>query len=282
MPPTREPASGLPDPAPVRLIASAPGANGLRESLPLLVFGAATLALSAYSLLTQHGAGPGRIPLWAYFAGLGTIALIGGVLSSFSVEEIERAPHAGDVLGPDLVVVSRRDWERRPSTDRPAASALRRGRDRPAAVPVVAPRSGPAPGPGVLPPSPSRVFAPSGRPGGSPALGARRGEREPAGHPPAGGPEADRILTELNAIELGLEARSPKGVRPRSLARSHAPDRATTCPHCEAPRRAGEAAVTCDSCGDPICGRCAQAPPGDVSGRFCSTCSSLLTAPTGN
>jgi len=89
---------------------------GLGESLPLLLFGGACLALSIYTFVARGQTFGGRIPLWPYLLGLGAIAVVGGLVSSTVGDDLEDLPKAGDRLGEDLVVVPLREW-----------NALRRG-----------------------------------------------------------------------------------------------------------------------------------------------------------
>ncbi|HEY6238250.1 MAG TPA: hypothetical protein VIZ68_03590 [Thermoplasmata archaeon] len=92
---------------------------GLSESLPLLVFGAACLALSLYAFSTRGQMFGGRVPVWAYLLGLGAIAVVGGLISSAVGEDFDDLPKEGDRVGSDLVVVPLREWnamrERAPS-----------------------------------------------------------------------------------------------------------------------------------------------------------------------
>lgn len=83
---------------------------GLPESLPLILFGLASVGLAVYSLVEHSNAFGTRVPLWTFLAGLGGIALAGGLASAALGEELENLPRAGDHFGTDLIVVPLTEW----------------------------------------------------------------------------------------------------------------------------------------------------------------------------
>ena len=84
--------------------------GGWQDSLPLILFGLTCLGLAVYSYLLHAGAWGGRVPLWTYLAGLGGIALAGGIASAAVGEDLDSLPSAGDRLGGDLIVVPYSEW----------------------------------------------------------------------------------------------------------------------------------------------------------------------------
>lgn len=151
------PLSPLPVPARPSIKRALPG---LSDSIPLLLFGLLSIGLSVYSLFAHANAFGSRVPLWSYLAGLGGIALAGGLASAAAREEITDLPRAGDRLGSDLLVVRRVDWIRlqarrvepeSPRMPKPPVPPLRHpqttNRPTQSARPVRQPIASPAPEP---------------------------------------------------------------------------------------------------------------------------------------
>ncbi len=84
----------------------------LAESMPLLVLGGVCLSLAAYLTLTHSATTFGRYRLWPVLAMIGGISLGGGLASSLAKwPEDEAEERDTRAVGPDEVVISRREWE---------------------------------------------------------------------------------------------------------------------------------------------------------------------------
>lgn len=198
--------------------------------MPLLLFGAACLALALYSVVFHTVSLVGRVPLWTYLAGLGGIALAGGIASAVVPEQPANTPHAGDRLAGNLIVVTYDEW-----------LALRRAKEETTAPKPVFPRRGKPVGTTLPAPDTRRVPARPGVPKAAPApalppqrplhtppewwAAALKAAQEdgllstPTGPPTAGAtPDFREVLETLDSISQEAASAAVGTSKPRSSA----------------------------------------------------------------
>jgi hypothetical protein len=313
-------AARSPDPSYVRPGAppEVPGRRwlpGLSESVPLLTFGALSLVLGSYLVLTHAPPLLGRLPLYAYLWALGAIAIVGGLTASFVRQDLDHLPGEGERLGDDLIVVRRSQWEGRrsgtpsgpevPSVVAPAPSVETAPTDRGPARPDwwVEAFELLGTGPGTQPnPSVAEVDdvmatleliereARTARP----ARSARAAGPAPAGVPPAPlpSPVPPRVLAamdwqeaapptvdeQLDDIDRVLDDLLVAPTGPLGATPTAAEIICVGC-HRSVDRSAGT--TQCESCNRPICASClAKSRQGRRPG-LCPTCSLLLDGALG-
>jgi hypothetical protein len=97
-------------PAPWRERASSSVRANLGWSLPLLLLGAAALAVGIVAYLQSGHAPPTRFPLWGLALAIGVIALGGGLVSLFAGDYSSEAARGIVRLGPGEMVVPKGEW----------------------------------------------------------------------------------------------------------------------------------------------------------------------------
>lgn len=202
--------------------------SGLGDSFPLLLFGATCLSLALYSLLFHAVNLGGRVPLWTYLAGLGGIALAGGLISAAIPEEMEGLPRAGERLGGDLIVVPFREWqELRSRVTQPTggSSSDAGGEGRSSPTLASAGRARPPTSPAAQRPAPARPKTANAPPPAWWEEALRAAEKDGLlATPGSGGGVSDgpadfhEVLDALDS--LAAEAAAPSGSSDRQRPRS--------------------------------------------------------------
>jgi hypothetical protein len=96
----RRPSGGAPPAAPAWL-----------GSLPFFLVGGVTIGVAAILLSDHSSAALVHLPVWTYLLAIGSIALIGGTVATFVGEPIPDLPEENELVGADLIVVSRARWK---------------------------------------------------------------------------------------------------------------------------------------------------------------------------
>ena len=84
--------------------------SGWRESLPFFLLGGAALVVGVLLIALHSPSSFGHLPVWTYLLAIGSIALVGGTVASLVGEPIPDLPHENELVGADLIVVSRTRW----------------------------------------------------------------------------------------------------------------------------------------------------------------------------
>jgi hypothetical protein len=116
---------------------------GWVESLPFFLAGGAAVVIAVILLAIHSDAALAHLPVWAYLLAGGSIALVGGTVGSFAGEPIPDLPEENELVGTDLIVVSRARWKELNKMERWVEDRLV---PAPPTDPVRPARSTPAPG----------------------------------------------------------------------------------------------------------------------------------------
>jgi len=196
---------------------------GWRESLPFLLGGGVALGVAVALLAVHSHAAIAHLPVWTCLLALGSIALVGGTVATFIGEPIPDLPEENELIGQDLIVVSRARWKDLNKMERWVEDRL-----------VQTPAPVPSPPPRAAPPSaPRRRPTARAREGARPRTGIRTSLRAV---PDPTIPTIDDLLAdlppvsdeELRAAELWRETdESRESPQPSLPPLPHpAPDRA--------------------------------------------------------
>jgi hypothetical protein len=105
--------NGQPSPATRSPTPSAPASAppGWVESLPFFMLGGASIALAAVLLALHSPTDLAHLPVWTFLVAIGSISLVGGTVATFVTEPIPDLPEENELVGTDLIVVSRARWK---------------------------------------------------------------------------------------------------------------------------------------------------------------------------
>ncbi len=90
---------------------SSPSRSGWRESLPFFVIGLVALTAALALIALQSPSAFGRLPIWTFLLAIGSISLVGGTVASLVGEPMTGLPGENELVGQDLIVVSRSRWD---------------------------------------------------------------------------------------------------------------------------------------------------------------------------
>ncbi len=284
----RAPPSVRRDPAPAP---REPLIEGFRESVPFLFFGVAFLILAIW-LYAIKTAPVGGLPIWILFAGIGIIALVGGLVGALTQgEEEEPAAPPRRVSSPRVVIeevaARRAAMAETPPPARSVGPVL-----TPAAAAVPAPRriatspAYPTPAPASPAPSarPMPVASPSWEGSTQRApfhpLPAHR-EPDPAiveGAPTRRNLPVDDVLQSLDELSSYLAMPRPTEatvMASASLEPPPPPNPSRSCAGCENGIALAEEAAPCRGCGLSLCTTCAAGATQEGHQGVCPTCAVL-------
>ena len=134
-----------PRPSPAAPPAAGGRVAGLRESLPFFLVGGAALAAALTLIALQSPSAVGRLPVWTFLVAIGSISLVGGTVATLIGEPMTGLPGENELVGPDLIVVSRPRWEELNRMEEWVGGRLGPTPASPAGTPTPAPAKSPAP-----------------------------------------------------------------------------------------------------------------------------------------
>ncbi|MCI4340467.1 MAG: hypothetical protein L3J73_04290 [Thermoplasmata archaeon] len=128
---------------------------GLRESLPFFLVGGVALAAALTLIAMQSPSAVGRLPVWTFLLAIGSISLVGGTVASLVGEPITDLPGENELVGQDLIVVSRSRWNELHRMEEWVGGRLSPTEPAPRPAATTAPVATPTAASPVIPPVPT-------------------------------------------------------------------------------------------------------------------------------